>query len=214
MSLQANRDFISCSCFGLNPNCYKCWGSGIVDTQINPDSNQGTYLGLHSESHTQIFKTPNTKTTNAAVDTHSFSKPTHESSKKAASRKRKNKSNSESQQNGKSYQIAIRANDTDVDETKICVICSSPIENLYKHFLQTGHTPAKHKDKLSTTRQKNTSQSKRKGVKNTNKCLDCGLIFRGLARLCAHALNAHGPKALKKIKDYNPPCRIFEIRGP
>lgn len=191
-----------CSCGGDNPNCYKCWGTGMVSLRSSPGESQGSYLGARL-----ALKPEQCTVCDAQVLGLRFHMQKAHGPEPVAKRKKTKKSSSRpkvkstSKSNGllhsETSAFAVRTQVIHDPATRTCVVCGVPIDNLYRHFLSTGHSPGSSFKKHSS---RGSDAPHLKNKKNKAKCNRCGERFPNAALLEAHVLNMHGSEALRREK--------------
>lgn len=190
---------VPCACGGENANCFRCWGTGMVEAlSVPPD---GEYLGTHlakQEALRALSPCPECGVTVMGLSAHlQFAHgPQPKNEKKKA---RTNKGT-------KSYQVVLVAtrpkperkklqSPADVDPTlHFCVVCGVAIRSLTKHFNRTGHSPAGGSPKEAVRR----ASGPVRGTPNLLKCPRCRAQFPNATQLASHVVGSHGLKAFRE----------------
>lgn len=181
---------VPCSCGGENPNCFRCWGTGMVESKSPELPSSGTYLGSRlSKKGSNRLPMPCPECGISVMGLVDHLQKVHAKS----AGKKKNKSRPTGGR--RSYVILVdsttpktskdsKSQRNEEQGLHLCPVCGVAVKSLTRHFNRTGHSSAGRTIPTGKPANKTTSQSER--------CPRCGARFSTPTQLSSHVMEAHG----------------------
>lgn len=169
-----------CSCGGDNPNCFWCWGTGMVEPKSSPQPAEGKYLGSRFAKKNKRSSLVSCAECGKAVQNLAAHQQEAHS------------------QVTKSYEIVIVPTLPKTKTLHVCGVCGAQVKSLTKHFKKTGHPPTASAAANSKVIPLGESIPARV-VSPTAKCPRCGARFTNAIQMASHVMSAHGKKAFVQL---------------
>ena len=220
-----------CSCGGNNPNCFRCWGTGMVEPATRPDTGpRGTDFktGI-KKGKSKGHKVPVTSTTSFK----SFTRVIHiqptasfkpidasltcpECGAKISSKAGRLEKHLKKVHGPDKVALPLSQGKHDLSvssgtrppELHVCPECGVLVKSLEKHAKRTGHGPN------ATLFDKAVQRSKgrlKRSPPITVKCPHCRAKFPNSTQLASHVAGSHGKRAFQNL-DYQ--ARSTSLKTP
>lgn len=208
-----------CSCGGDNPNCFRCWGTGMVEPATLPDTGpKGNNRNSRKRSSSQsgairgvgdspapprkpIAICPQCGVSVRRLERH-MAKAHGSSKPKAAQISTKPIAPSNDAFGKPVLQPISTGNPGDqLSERKkpalhVCPVCAAQVKSLEKHAMQTGHGPKATLFDKAVARSKGLTQQYPPA---TLECPHCRANFPNATQLASHVAGSHGKRAFQNL---------------
>lgn len=195
-----------CSCGGENPNCFRCWGTGMVEPDLPDPPEVGAYLGSRTRrrrSQTvqaqarQLFKCPTCGVSVGKLSRHLAK--VHGQQDMAGPTREDGRGGAEGVLTGTmttSPQRLPPKKPLVPPDRHWCAVCGAIVKNLRKHISKTGHFV---KPSLFDVAVDLARSNPRQAPLGFLRCPRCPAIFPNQNQLASHIIGSHGAKVLKEI---------------
>lgn len=184
-----------CACGGNNPNCFRCWGTGMVEPKASPQPDEGKYLGSRLAKKTKPRSLVSCAECGQAVrNLAAHQQKAHGPVRNLAAHQQKSHSHVT-----KSYEIVVVP--TVLPKTKtlhVCGVCGATVKSLTRHFERTGHSPTASTGADSKV-VRHAGNVPARVVSPTVQCPRCGARFPNVTQLASHMVGSHGQKAFFQL---------------
>lgn len=192
---------VPCSCGGENPNCFKCWGTGMVESKLSPPKTKEAYRGARVA--TEMDRLPKIACPRCGKSVRGLEAHLRDVHGQASSN---NKPTLSGCANSHGSLVGPKANPRPKQKLglpafvyaklSVCSVCGAVVKNLSRHFNEAGHKPAP--DTLADATPPSVARLS-KGPSTLMACPKCNARFPNKTQLSSHVLGTHGRKAFFQL---------------
>lgn len=212
----------SCSCGGKNPNCFRCWGTGMIEPANS--ASDGKYLAERSYGPspcscggenpncfkcwgTGLIEPSNSTSDGKYLAERSYGKGYLSSCCPECGKDVKDFPLHWRNEHGQKSEILKKSNGGVKNKSRLivvddsilytCKVCGVKVKNLTRHFVRTGHSAGAIRSGGENARQRGKSPTS--GPLQL-KCPKCIAVFPNETQLASHVVGSHGRKAFAEMK--------------